>query len=275
VTSLSGLDSRISAGSGWNSTGAFGLGGNVFVNNSTTNNLSFTPSQQCDTFVVWYIDAGTGSFTLQVNSGTAQTTTATSTNLFKTATISASLGANTLNIARVSGNAYIQGVWAYNSAVKECAVLSSGWPGATSTDYVGSGNFNLNLHLGVVAPDLTLLKGAINDWSNGVNLTTFQSNMQTLINTAKASGDVALVTELPSQISTASLSVQQSYIDAMKSLAVSNNCALLDHWSYFGSWEAMGGSSGGWFDDSVHGTKVSYDAMALREALFVEALLTA
>ena len=71
--------------------------------------------------------------------------------------------------------------------------------------------------------------------------------MQTLITAAKASGDVILMSGVPSSTTQASQAAQQSFVTALQNLAVSNSVPMLDIWT---SWY---GASGGWTSNNALG----------------------
>lgn len=235
-------DPRIVMTGNFGNAGAgFGLsiGGVPYVAQSAAS-FSYTPSANMapdanvDTFDIYYQSSfiGANSFNINLNGGanTLISVSDTSTKLFK-ATITGTLGSNTLNISWVSGTVIIQGISAYNSAQNQVQIINGGWNSGSSANYATQGfpaspgsvaNWTL------IAPDLTILKQTIND--SAQNFTTAQSvaNGQIIINNGLSTGDVLLETLTPGPSATVSVAAQLLTLEASNVLASSNNLAQIN-----------------------------------------------
>jgi hypothetical protein len=156
------VDTRFSAGAGWQiaqidnpwSRGIFG-------NSTTTNNLSFTPVGAVDTFRIWYItNAGARSFNWSVDAGGTTNIDCNSANSLAYVDCAAgAAGTHTLNIARVTGAIYICAIQAWNSGTKCIEILNMGRSGGRASNATSSNakpEDALNA-LPLFAPDLTVI----------------------------------------------------------------------------------------------------------------------
>lgn len=232
-------DPRIVVGSSWTTFGSGSptLGATLFTASTTTNALSFTPTVNVDTFVIYYITAvGNGVLSLDINGAGGTTQSTNAANGFATVTKTGTLGTNTLNIKYSSGGAvFVLGVEAYDSTKKWIDVINSGWSGAKASDLANNGSFFAPLAAyAFLAPDLTIIMDGINDWGAGVSLSTYKTNMQTLITTGKISGDVVLVSPAPSGTAQASIATQQGFVDTMAQLSIENNVPFINWWTRMG-----------------------------------------
>lgn len=248
-------DSRLTFGSGWSYlNNSPTIGGYLFsVSASASGALSFAPTVNVDTFVVYYLRGNEGSsargkFQMDINGGTPTVVdTDTGSDQIVSATITGTLGSNTLNLHwNANGNVYIIGVEAYDSSKKWVSIVNAGWPNAKSGDVAGTNNPGWAPLYGIsmVPPDLTLLNIGINDQNNAIAISTFSANVQAIITAAQASGDVVLVTYNQSNPGTyASASTQSAYIAALYQLAAANNLVLIDtyaRWVSYSSSNALG-----------------------------------
>jgi lysophospholipase L1-like esterase len=254
-------DARIVEGNSWTNFGSnAALGGTLFENTgSTTNALSFTPTVPVDTFVIYYITAvGNGTFSAGFNSATPTNQSTNSANGFATLTISSTLGINTLNLKYVSGgNIFIQGVEAYDSSKKWIDFINAGWPGAKASDISSNPAFYSPLSgIGFLAPDLTLLNIGINDWGAGTSLSSFQTNVQSVITECQLSGDVIIISPAPSAASSTSVATQQTYVTVMKNLAITNNIPFIDWWTRMGLQSTN--TAMYWTSNALHPNMVGY-----------------
>jgi lysophospholipase L1-like esterase len=180
--------------------------------------------------------------------------------------VNPTLGSNTLNITRTAGEVDIGAIYAYNSASKEISVMNFGYSGAllsdlTSTTYAWS---NLNM-LGTIAPNLTIIMPGINDWNAGTSLSTYKSELTTLINKAALSGNVLLISAPPSEANTngnASWAAQWSYVSATRDVAFTSGIGFIDGWAgfYNGNWTSM--NTNGYSFDNKHPNGTGYGVVA-------------
>lgn len=242
-----GNDARVVVGSGWTTVNAPSTGGLLFGASSTTASLAFTPIDQVNQFILWYVTNAGGIGTYAVDAGGTTTFSSGGAAGLHSVTISAgALGAHTLNLNWSSGGSvYVVGVEASNTAIGAVQVVNCGIPGAGAGTVTGiswasatSAWSPLN-SVPIQAPDVVLLDLGINNWT-GANATTvavYTTNMQALITAYSATSDVILVTPSPSSIGSVSLATQQQYVQAMYQLAIANNLILVDNFSRWGSYE--------------------------------------
>jgi hypothetical protein len=268
---ISGGDGRVVLGSGWgrDTTGStnYTLGGVSFINSTTTNNMSFTPSDQCDTFDVYYTrQSGSSSFNLNINGGSNQLVSVSfSGSAFGKATITQALGNNTLNIARVSGTVRIIGVIARNSAQKEISLVNCGWSSGFAS-YIADETFNGTVPFRPLAmitalqPKLVILNFGINEASSSFDLATYKTLMKKIIDTSKAAGaSVLLYTFVPRASAGASRNNQIPYKDRILQLASEYNLPCPDIWQ---RWVSQVDSSGFYGDASIHPNSTGYADVA-------------
>jgi hypothetical protein len=65
--------------------------------------------------------------------------------------------------------------------------------------------------------------------------------MQIIITALKAVGDVVLYSEITQDPSIATPEKQRSYVEALRGLALTNNCVFLDVWTQFQSYAVANG----------------------------------
>lgn len=243
---LGGNDSRLTTSGSISQT--IKSAGGYLMNWTAAGGLTFTPTASVDTFDVWYVQNAAGSFTINLDGGANTTVnTAGTTNLLK-ATITGSLGAHTLNLAWVSGTIFILGVEAYNSAAKEVSVLNSGAYGWIASDWnpgsVTSKWQSANA-ISAISPDLTIICLTINDANTPTSESTYKTNLQIIIDAAKVTGDVILMTGVPT-----SRAAQPNIERYMRELAVLNDVPLIDlsaRWSNYTTSNALG-----FYADTTH-----------------------
>jgi hypothetical protein len=258
-------DARVVAGN-WTVVNLPTVGGGGISASSSGSPLQFTPTSSVDKFRVWYLtapSAGVGS--LNIDGGTATTLTETGSNGFTSITLTATgAGKHTLNASWTSGGQiFIAGIEAYNSTTSQVEMMNAGWPLSTTGNWVASGSPWLPLPaVGAIAPDLILLDLGINDWKNTVAVSTYKSNLQTMITAYKATSDVILVTPAPSQTTSTPLATQQTFINALYELAISNNIPIIDNWSRWGSYERANASPLLYYTNSLHPNANGYSDFA-------------
>lgn len=265
-------DARITDGSSWTADTSFDtrcFGGYTAKATTNTNAFSFLPTVNVDTFIVYYLQVTSGprSFNLDINGGAATTVNVVNAaNQLATQNITATLGSNTCNATWVSGatGTYVAGMEAYNSNKKWVSVINAGYRGSNTGDWCDATSpFSAGkaATYATVAPDLTIISMAINDWVDGTSLATYQTNLQTLINLAMGVGSVLLVTSNPSDPSLGvSLATQATYTNVELALAASNNIPIVDIFNQWGSYAAS--NANGWNFDGLHPNGTGYGVIA-------------
>ena len=261
AANLAIFDTRLVIGAGWAQFSAWSLGGHTLLNNTTTNAYSFTPTGQVDTFDVWVLrNTGLGTMTIDIDGGaTTGINSAAAPDIFKT-TITAALGTHTLNVRRVTGDCFVVGIDAYNSAALDVAVYNTGWDSGTSDNvaYAALGYSPLPA-LGLVAPDLTILMIGINDWNAAISVATFTTNVQAVITKGQLTGDVILMAPIETSGAT-SAATQATYRSAMRDLAAANGCVFIDMQERFGTYAVA--NANGFMADGSHPMGITYTDMA-------------
>jgi hypothetical protein len=268
-TGFVNYDTRIVLGVGWAPialTTSQSLGAEYFRNTTTTNPLTFTPEGAWNTADVYYIQAS-GYDTVQpaiggVNKATFSMANATTALAKATVSSGSTAAVQALTLARTGlGTEFrLIGVDCYDSAVPKARVLVSA-KGGTVVNYWATGSQSYNVSKTAVwdllAPDLTIILLTPNDWNAnsglGTDLTSYLTDMQTLITLAKRTGDVLLMVGSPSATpgyGYATDAIQSSYNTALKSLAYSQSCLFYSHYEKLGSYTAM--NPLGYYFDALH-----------------------
>lgn len=268
-TPYQAYDPRVVIGASWSRGGATTVapgGWLLRANTGVTTTTSFTPSDEVDTFDIYYVvNTGNGTFTANIDGGATLATVDTSVGtpgIYKT-TITATKGAHTVNVQRTAGGAfYVVGIDAYDSTARDVAIWNLGAASWASADWAVSTNaWNPAPGLTGIAPDLTLINLGINDWKDTpVSVSTYTTNLQTLITAAKAAGDVVLVAPFPSSTARASVAQQAPFIDAIVSLGETNSCPVLSLTHRFTSWADA--NTVGYTYDALHPNALGYADVA-------------
>jgi hypothetical protein len=254
-------DPRMSFGASWGALTSPSITwfGGGFINSTGTGVLSFAPNSAFDTFDVHYIQfSGGGSFNVSIDSGASLglvNTNSAITALTKQ-TFTVALGMHTIRLTPTSSTQnYIQGIVPIASATNAVDILIGAWGGASSGDWATSATPQSAANaLAYFAPDLTIINLAINDNAAGIAPAKFNTNIQTIINKAKLSGDVFL--NVPNPINIPGLSAYQAEIN---NLTASNVCGEVDWLQRYGSWSSA--NSLGLMFDSFHPNAMLYAQM--------------
>jgi lysophospholipase L1-like esterase len=245
-----GYDSRLTLGTSWAvATEQMVLGGNR-ARSAGTDALTFAPGFVFNRIELLYVmSPGLGDFTVDVGGSVLQTVqTAGAAQIGKVVVISP-LGSSPVNVRRAAGgNVEILNIRVWNTAEASVAVANYGSVGATTADHIVATDpwSPLNMIAAVGAHLWTIMLGA-NDIFNGVAVSTYKANLQTLITACKASGaDVLLISPTPAS---GSYNIPGTYVTALSELVTENSLPpLLDINALFGSYAA---SAADYFD-SVH-----------------------
>lgn len=264
LTAFVAYDPRWTFGAGWSlyaDPGLESIGGKPFSNNTTTNAASFTPTSAVDTFEITYTNpAVTGVFTVDIDGATSGVGYASvniaSDDTLKKVTISVgSPGTHTLNIKRVSGLVIFDAVRAYNSAAPAIDIMNAGWAGSRSVEWnrTGANGWFPPASIATAAPHLTDIMLGTNDYPAPTKtpIATYTANIQALITAAKATGEVRLITPMPSATSFAYLYDQADVMNALIGLAASNSVELINLTDRYVSYTALA-AAGFAAGDGVH-----------------------
>lgn len=256
-------DSRITIGGSW-SREFVGTGGAFFKATTNTNSLSFLPTESVDTFDVYYLSyTGGGVLSMDINGGAPTTQSTNAASLIRKATITGTLGSNTLNLKWSSGSAvYVLGVDSYDSSKKWVSCINAGWWGSATSTWnsmltAGSSPNSIS----EIGADLVVICLGINDWEGGVDITDYENYMQTIITKSLVASDVVLVTPPPSSTAYASVAVQQTYIDVLSALAVTNDIPIIDLWGRLSPQTTP--YAEGMYYEGIHPNGAGYADMAL------------
>lgn len=269
-------DANLSVGSGWNvATSQFVYAGRCFASSDTTL-LSYTPYNTVDTWDIGYVAYGSGgSFSVGIDGGAPITTinAVNASTLVSVATVTVPSGTHRLDITQVTaGPVLILYAIGRVAAQKRVKIYNGGSSGATVAFYTGGGasTFNPVPMLKTLAPKLSLICLTINDWNAATNTATYTAGLQSLISAAQLSGDVVLVCGAPSQTTVSSVAQQAIYRSIVQSLALLNNCVLLDLTTRWGSWAAA--NTLGWYANNLHPNDLGYaDFGAATAAILIPA----
>jgi hypothetical protein len=270
ITDFNFQDNRIVMGS-WTNSGLGTFGGNALQLSTTGQTLmSFTPTTQVDTVevialrnngsvaITIAVDGGATLFTYNPGSGSPVIGTSGAHTL-------GSLGTHAIqaNIS-VATASFLDGMIAWNSAVKEISVLRAGWQGALTSSFNTSPWFYLD-GLKAVAPDLTLIASTRNDVTNATSIATYKSNYQTIINAALISGDVILVIEPMGNLTPTQYA---PYVQAVYDLGNVNSLPVID---FTQLWDVYANITT-WYADTTHPVGFAYGEMAREIANILMAL---
>jgi lysophospholipase L1-like esterase len=260
------LDPNLTVGAGWNIlTSQVVYSGRSYLYSSGTSAISYTPYSSVDTWDIYYVAYNAGgilSFTVDGGAEIANIDTTNASTLVQFFTLTVPAGTHRLDITRTSGTPIVLAAIGRTAATKQIKVYNGGYGGATTNTFVGGGasSYNPRQMFKTLAPKLSIISLTINDANTLTNTTTYTTQLSTLIDDGKISGDVLLMDGPPSQASTVPVATQLTYRNIMKSLAVSKNCVMLSLTDRWGSWEAK--NPLGWYFDNLHPSAVGYDDIA-------------
>jgi len=226
-------DVRATLGANWANSSSESLGAGFFQYTSgAVNNLSFAPAGAFDTIVVYYYSsAPAGSATVNVDGGSslgALTTGGTQTGA-KSLSVTTTKGTHTVNVVPDNnGTLYVDAIVTYDSTTPAIDIIQGGHFGAKIVDLVNDAGSAAFIPLQKFAPDLTIINCTINDSNAGTSLSSYTTNMQSLITEAELTGDVLLMVGPPSNTTAATNGTLNQYIAVLRQLAISNNIGLLN-----------------------------------------------
>lgn len=202
--------------------------------------LVFTPRDGViyDSFTI-YTQGGQGGGTISATATGGTTTNIVqpySNNVVKTTVTAGSAGtSNAVTLSWVSGTSVqVIGIEAFSSTTRRIRFSNAGFSGSTSGVWTDA-NTSLSA-IKAWAPDLTIIMLGINDAQSNIPPATYQANIQTIITNAKLSGDVVVMSVVPSDPSlTTVVALEKSYAALLPALASANNVPFIDMFSRFNS----------------------------------------
>lgn len=253
------------ASSGWILSTSTAAGGCLFTNTAdTTSVLSYAPTINVSKFELIDLTVSTGgSITYNVDGGSETVLSqAGSSTLRSTIIDCGSLGAHTLNVKRVAGNAFVVGVRAWDDTAKAFDIWNLGNCVSQTSDWITTANPWSALNAvttycadaDLVIIDLTINNALLSPTSYN---TTYPTQMQSIINAAKAGGaDVLLMTGNPSRVDIIADSVQQQFRQALRTLATTNDLPMIDQYSKYTDWVTL--NAMGWMFNANHPNELQY-----------------
>ena len=229
---------------------------------------TFTPAVSCDTFDIYYVQAGgLGSFSAAIDAA-ANTGVVRSTNgaagVAKYTVAGAVGGGHVLHIGNVTLNSVaIVAVEAYNSVTPVVSVGNVGIPGTSAYQWSDNGGAVAPVGslatLKAYAPDLTIVSlGGINDANLSVSLSNYQLAINTIVPAAQVSGDVLLVSAVPSRLAAPGNVTGYEALCAtfLSTYSQNNNVGFLD--LYNRNYPPAKFDGFGWYNDNFHYTTIGY-----------------
>lgn len=259
------------AGTGWSIAAGYGIGGHgaQSATSTATGTLDFGPFT-CDGFTVKYMRrASTATFDIWVNGGTHSTVGSAGADAIQTATISATLGSNTLHIGSVGAGAQGAIILGVEPTITTggVKVANFGVPSVTASTAAGSSTAWAPL---LVAfddwqPHLTVIGLGTNDYLAASNRTPtqLQADITTIITKAKTYGSVLLWIE-PERTDIANVNTSYTwaqYAAAQKAAAAAANVPILDLAGLWGGTVASA-RGGAYNSDGVHPSSEGHASIA-------------
>lgn len=292
--SLPVFDPRVSLGSpAWQLAGGLDFAGGNFLTNQA-GAFTFTPTTDVDRFEVdvynsnaftlAFLVDGAAPATVSVvrTSGTNAGTVAGSTltipapgsGFTRVGIAAAATGSHTVSFTSTSAATAgaVRGVVAYASDTPAIDMVVHAACGAAASHQAASGGgWSNNDALAFDAPDLTIINCGLNDMAGGRSTAAYAADLQTMITTAKLSGDVLLMVPHPAAPSVAPLATQAAFNTAARNVAASNGVALFslfDH--YGGAFDTAFAAR--MFDGIVHPAAQAYAEFAALDKAVLQAM---
>lgn len=275
-------DPRMVANTNWGYYTDTGISGNTWrCLNPNTNPLSYTFAGTTDRVKIWYIQRTANQDTIAVYDGatllgTQPTVGGASALASKTFNLASRASGKTISIQRtntIAQTVSIQGIIAWDSTVPAIDLINLGRSGSkASFEWVSAAAAWSPINgIKTLNADLYVINLGSNDLAASVSVATFTSSMQTIIDACKFNGgNVVLVNPTKGQQPTyGDAAAQAAYSAAIRALAVTNDCPMIDEGRDFGDWANVSSTL---FSDSIHENEAG---TARRAALHSQLLLAA
>lgn len=256
VADMANWDSRFTASGGWNLIGvSVGPGGSL-LNTSSAGTLTLTPEEAYDRVNSYFVQGpGAGNCTVTAGAGTPDVVNNNAGANAFTGFHTTSAASNTTQATTISfgtTGVFLVGAEMYSSGVNDIRVRNLAWNGAQSNDFIGTGfPWSPLTALPVIGGDLSFVRCYRNDQNASVSPSTFKSRMQTFITQLKTFSDVILLRGHAPSASAFNLANDAAFVSALKDLALSNSCPLMDVVARMDTYENAN-SFGWYYSDNVH-----------------------
>jgi len=268
ITAISDFQNAYKTGfnvtAGWTFSASTAAGGCLFTNTTdTTGVISYTSQIAVDNFELCDLQVSTGGIiTYNIDGGTeTQLNQANATTVFrKTVIPCGSVGTHTLNIKRISGNAFFMGARAWNSTVSQVDVLNLGRCSSQTSDWIVNSNawspLNSLQDLCSTA-DLVVIAHTINDGLNGATDAAYLANLVTIRAACAAGGaNVLYATGNPSNVATITAATQARILADLKARAVADGLPMVDQNARYIDWFSL--NQRGWMFNNNHPNTSGY-----------------
>ena len=207
------------------------------TDNSTPARINLT-NTYVTAFVIHYLKRnGGGTFTFAVDGGATTTVdTSAASDIYATTNVSAGAsGSHYLTITKGDSSVVtLYGVDCQNSA-KGVRLHNLGLSGAATLNFTSATSNLWTAGLAALNPNVVMIMLGVNDKENGVVPASYQANILSLVQRARAAApnaDIVLVS--PADTGTARTYTIWDYATKLESLALQNRLSYLDVYRYFG-----------------------------------------
>lgn len=263
---LGTADARVVVGGYPSNNAVTTFGGHMMQGNAATSTAAwtFTPTTSVDSFDFYWLSAsGDGTMTIDIDGGTGTVLNANVTAALHKTTISTTAGTHTFRVRPTTGSTRIMGVIGYTAGTKQIQTINGGWNGArvaSWTTTTGAGHYYDPLDvLNFLAPDLTIICLTINDAHDNGSTTTYKSNLQAIIDKAKLTGDVLMLSGPMSAAYYTAQPIQDAFFTAFRDTAAANFIPIV--FSFGGGYAEILSNSEG-FTDGIHLNATGQSALA-------------
>jgi lysophospholipase L1-like esterase len=250
---IEGTPARHTLGTGWSMGGP---GNSAQAAAGAAGTLDITPTVNVDTFVVHYVQWGSGAtLSAVVDSGSPTTKNTNGAAISQSWTVAAgSPGAHTLHLSSTgTGTCLVYGWEAYDSTLTPGIKVSRiGYSGATitATYPTGQGYLGMDRYL-YYAPDLAIPTIGVNDALGSTSVPVFKDALRTRVKLLQAANSsVMLMAQWQPATSWNNWAQWPLYVQAQYELADDLGVPLLDLTARYNS--APGANPYGLFSDNVH-----------------------
>lgn len=235
ASNITQFDPRLALEPGWSISTAFVVGGFAFLDDSIVSpRMRFSPTGMTDTLDVYFVKYP----------GYAEVVVSTDGIFHGSAFTGGPQGIGKMTVTREASNRpwdiqkststpavrlQIVGMDAYLSTLHNVSVWNMGASGSRVRHWVEGGEpYNFRNALPQIGPDISVICLTINDWAAATPAASYKSDLQTMIDAASVTGDVALMVGVPSNEGVAPIPAQDAIAAYMHEVANASNRPTLD-----------------------------------------------